>query len=393
MARFIFLAFSAFLSFSVLAAQGDLISVKELAPFDTKEIQGNINAYCSHTFPKKPPHIQIGSSNIRVFALIYETIDLKGQKIVASGALMVPDLNKPLPILSYQHGTTINREDVPSRRNIEGSAVGSCYGSQGYAVVAADYLGYGDSPGFHPYMHVKSAAIVSADLLRAVRKAAGQIHISFNGKLFLTGYSQGGSNTMALERYIESDLNKEFSVTATSPMAGPYDLEGTFLELLDQPSDYTAAEFAFIGWAYNKIYATLPPLADSIQAPYVDRLESSFDGSSDWGAVLNAFPSELDSFLVPAFVEKVRLEKNHPLRVALRENNVYDWKPAAPMLILQGADDDMVPMSNTKKACARMKELGADVECRFIDNLSHEWAVRGAIPESITWFERFNPRD
>ncbi|MBO0155283.1 hypothetical protein J0688_25075, partial [Vibrio parahaemolyticus] len=42
--------------------------------------------------------------------------------------------------------------------------------------------------------------------------------------LFITGYSQGGHVAMATHKVIERDYAREFTVTASGPMSGPYNL-------------------------------------------------------------------------------------------------------------------------------------------------------------------------
>ena len=53
-------------------------------------------------------------SGVKVYKLIYETVDAQGLRTQASGALCLPD-SRPaggLPLVSYQHGTVTEREDV-----------------------------------------------------------------------------------------------------------------------------------------------------------------------------------------------------------------------------------------------------------------------------------------
>ena len=40
----------------------------------------------------------------------------------------------------------------------------------GYVVCAPDFVGLGDSPGVHPYVHAKTEASAAIDMLRAARE-------------------------------------------------------------------------------------------------------------------------------------------------------------------------------------------------------------------------------
>jgi pimeloyl-ACP methyl ester carboxylesterase len=387
--RYFFLISMMFFSISVYGAPGDLLEIKEGAPFTTNEIQDHIDGFCSNSAPDAPPTIKIGAANIRFFAVKYESTNTAGIPVVVSGALFIPDTHEALPLVSYQHGTVFLRNDVPSRRNPEGRIIGNCYGSQGYAVAAADYLGYGDNPGYHPYMHVDSAATTSVDLLRAVRQAQKQIAVAFSDKLFLVGYSQGGANTMALHRLIERDFNTEFRVTAATPMAGPYDLEGAFLALQITPSIYSGVQFAYMARGMNKVYSLFSTMAEVIKQPIADSLESFYDGTHDLKELMGLIPNKLADLQTANFIEGTRDNSAHPFRQALRLNGTWDWKPIAPLLIIHGDADTVVPIASAHKAYERMQDLGAKVELKVMPGMTHEGGIRTAVPLSIKWLSAF----
>src|SRR5258708_8407088 len=63
------------------------------------------------------------------------------------------------------------------------------------------------------------------DALTAARKALGHVLASSttdNGKLFISGYSQGGYVAMATHKAMQAG---GMTVTASAPMSGPYALE------------------------------------------------------------------------------------------------------------------------------------------------------------------------
>ena len=159
--------------------------------------------------------------------LDYETVNPDGGKILASGLLVVPPgLAKALPLVCYQHGTIVQTNQVPSSTLYGEAIVGLGYAGTGYAAVLPDYLGLGDSPAYHPYVHARTEATAAIDLLRAARTWCATNSIALNGQLFLLGYSQGGHAAMSLHREIETFHTNEFTITASAPMAGPYDLSG-----------------------------------------------------------------------------------------------------------------------------------------------------------------------
>ncbi len=153
----------------------------------------------------------------------------------SSGALMVPTgsaagCSGPRPIVEYAHGTatdkTTNIADITNANNTEGVLIAAAFAAQGYIVVAPNYAGYDISTlGYHPYLNAKQNAYEMIDILTAARTALPNTlssATSDNGKLFLTGYSEGGYVAMATQRALIAAGAK---VTAAAPMSGPYALE------------------------------------------------------------------------------------------------------------------------------------------------------------------------
>ena len=158
------------------------------------------------------------------YQLVYETIDPIGARTVASGGLFLPQftaLNAPL--FSFSHGTTVQTNEVASTLSPSSEyPAGLLAAGNGFATVLADLLGLGSSPGLHPYLHARSEATASVDMLRAARNFCASNNFGLNGQLFIMGYSQGGHTCMALHRELETYHAAEFTITASAPMSGPY---------------------------------------------------------------------------------------------------------------------------------------------------------------------------
>ena len=140
----------------------------------------------------------IAQYGIQVYKLTYQTTGEDGKPVTASGALLIPVLSQPLPLISYQHGT-IRKEDerlVPSNYNAAGEvwSILSLMASNGYVVTAPDYIGYGASKDLpHPYEHAPTLASSSLDMMRAAKEFCAKENIKLNSKNFLLGYSEGVS--------------------------------------------------------------------------------------------------------------------------------------------------------------------------------------------------------
>lgn len=176
---------------------------------------------------------------VRVEYMQYDTVDVKGNKTDATGAVFIPtgtdaSCSGNRPIVLNAHGTATtkayNFAEVGNANNEAGPAatlLAALFAGQGYVVVSPNYAGYDKSSlAYHPYLNAQQQSHEMADALKAgrevIRRTGSATNVADNGKLFITGYSQGGYVTMATTRYLET--LKE-PVTAALPISGPYAME------------------------------------------------------------------------------------------------------------------------------------------------------------------------
>jgi Prolyl oligopeptidase family len=165
----------------------------------------------------------------------YNTVGGATEKTTASGALMVPTgaapgCSGPRPVVLYAHGTkadkTTNLADITNTNNTEGALIAAVFAAHGFIVVAPNYAGYDTSSlAYHPFLNGDQQSKDMIDALAAARTALPQTMASAtsdNGKLFITGYSQGGYVAMATHKALQA---AGVAVTASAPMSGPYALE------------------------------------------------------------------------------------------------------------------------------------------------------------------------
>ncbi|NEX60665.1 alpha/beta hydrolase family protein [Noviherbaspirillum galbum] len=169
---------------------------------------------------------------ISTYYMKYGTVGGANETTDATGAIMVPSgtdaaCSGPRPVVLYAHGTTTDKafNMANLRDNAEASLVAAFYAAQGFIVVAPNYAGYDvSSLPYHPYLNAEQQANDMIDSLRAARKAFPVIGASDSGKLFITGYSQGGHVAMATQRAMQKSYASEFKVTALAGQSGPYAL-------------------------------------------------------------------------------------------------------------------------------------------------------------------------
>ena len=92
--------------------------------------------------------------DIAVYHIEYATLGGANEATTASGALMVPTgshsgCTGPRPVVLYAHGTSTDRgfniADLTNQQNAEGIFLAAAFASQGYIVVAPNYVGYDTS--------------------------------------------------------------------------------------------------------------------------------------------------------------------------------------------------------------------------------------------------------
>ena len=326
---------------------------------------------------------------VDLYRIVYRTVDAQGEEATASGALAVPQRDEPSPLLSYQHGTLIEKDRAPSQSGPD--IIALSLSADGYLTALPDYLGLGESPGLHPYLHAASLATATVDFLRAARRFAEREGIALNGQLFLTGYSEGGYATMAAHRALQEAYAGEFDVTASAPLAGPYDLSGSTVDLFLEEEPYPSPFYLpFLVFAYDDVYGLFESPAEVFAEPYADTLAALVDGqhtSSEINAVMPPVPQEV---LRPDFLEAFASDPEHPLRQALRANDVYDWTPQAPLRMLHCVGDDQVPFANAEVALARFEERGApDVSLVPLEEGGHVECAGPALILGKLWLDGF----
>ena len=228
--------------------------------------------------------------DIAVYHLEYATVGANSELTTASGALMVPggvdaSCRGDRPILLYAHGTSTDRAfniaDLKDAQNAEGLLLAALFATQGYIVVAPNYAGYDSSTlSYHAYLNADQQSKDMIDALSAARLAmplAGALITRDSGRLFITGYSQGGYVAMATQRAMQA---AGMTVTAAAPMSGPYALAAFFDAVVAGQVDGGAPVFTTLlitGYqkAYGNIYAST---TDVFEPQYASGIESLLPG-------------------------------------------------------------------------------------------------------------------
>lgn len=332
--------------------------------------------------------------DIDVYQLTYTTIDARGNDTTATGVLALPKGGlRALPLLSYQHGTIHEKNEAPSVKDDGERLIALVTAGSGYATTVPDYVGMGDGPGFHPYVHAASEASAVIDLLRAAKSFAVEQDADISEETFLFGYSQGGHATMAALRALQEDPQYAglFDVTAGAPMAGPYDVSGVQAEVITRNEPYPEPSYLpYIILGYNEAYDVFDDLGEILQEPYATQMKEMF-GTASGGEINDVLPVIPREMLQPSVIEDFENNPDSPLRAFLRDNDLYDWKPEFPLRMYHCQGDKHVDFRNAEVALARFTELGApSVELKSMgEELDHNGCVLPALIDVKNYFDGF----
>jgi Prolyl oligopeptidase family len=344
---------------------------------------------------------------VTVYHIEYQTVDPVGNLTPASGALMLPSgggtCQSPSPIILYAHGTQADRNyDIAALNaagNDEGLITAAVFAAKGYIVVAPNYVGYDASTlSYHPYLDADQQSKDMIDALAASRSALPTMQVpstTDNGKLFITGYSQGGFVAMATHRAMQAAGS---IVTAAAPLSGPYALAAFGDAVFEGEVNASAVEnLTLLAASYQNAYGNLyTNTSDIFAAPYasdiatllpsttaLSKLESngslppalfsSAPPSLAYAAETPALtPANLASVFAagfgPAFLVTNAYRSSYlqdaaaspdggfptvtnglpptspsnALRQALKRNDLRSWGPTAPVLLCGGNSDPTV---------------------------------------------------
>jgi alpha/beta superfamily hydrolase len=338
---------------------------------------------------------------VTAYQLDYETVDPAADLTPASGVLMVPSGGSGCgggrPIVLYAHATATDRNyniaDLTAGDNDEGLILAAIFAAEGYIVIAPNYVGYDSSTlPYHPYLNADQQSKDMIDALAAGRKAIALLSAatstSDGGKLFVTGYSQGGYVAMAAHRAMQTN---GIAVTASAPMSGPYAL-AAFADAVFQGQVNLSAvtNVTLLASSYQHAYGNVyAAAADMFAQPYAagidtllpstvpvsqlqgqNKLPSALFSSAPPDPSFAAFtPAVSPPQLAPVFAEgfgsQFLIANSYRLsylqdaaanpgnpangfRLDLKTNDLRTWVPGSPVLLCGGSSDPTVFFFNTQ---------------------------------------------
>ncbi len=296
-------------------------------------------------------------ASIKQVPVIYTSVDLDNQPIVLSGKIYLPSVGKPKGLIVANHYTIGSNAECPSNS----FCIEAIFASKGYAVLMADYLGYGiTKDSIHPYLHLQSVTRNVVDLIKSSHNYLCVIDKQpVSNALYLVGYSQGAAVTLGVQRLIEQDglyeINRVFAG------AGPYSPSATYDYCVRENKTGIPCAIPMLVQGMNVGEQLGLDMHDFFQEPLLGNYDAWINSKKYTMVEINHLIGRkpLDKIMTTKGLDKTYLPTQRFYR-ALQRNSVIDWTPKAPIYLFHSTEDDMVPFLNSELLQASFDKQGLE---------------------------------
>ena len=318
-----------------------------------------------------------------VYGVLYVSTTVADKPTPVSGVIIVPRKPAPAggyPVVSWGHGTNgMADKCAPSlRADAEFQDLANPLLDQGWEFTASDYQGEG-TPGLLPYIAGDSAARNTIDIVRAARNLPA-MHASDNYVVW--GHSEGGQTAM-FTLHIGPTYAPELHMKGVVAGAPPsqFNLIYTFLKT-STFRYYLLMAAGGLNTAYGDAAAPLDQVLTArgmVLVPDLDKGCSDFL-SQQLGNVDISSVTRADPFSLPLW--KKVLEENDPQQFAA--------KSPVPLLMIQGGNDEQIPVVSTQILAQHLCGLHQDLERWIYPGQSHAGVLEPSSVDMIHWItDRF----
>jgi len=347
-----------------------------------------------------------------------------GERLKVSGLLALPvGIKGELPLLSWQHGTILSFDQVPSNLTLLADSTYELtdaadsletlfnvqrFAAQGYAVVAADYVGKGPfRNGRAEGYAVKGVSVRTCLDVLGAGEAAMRSRGVRPSKLFLHGWSQGALNTQWLHQALRA---KSRPIAATA-VASPFnDLNEawsfwTGVQTFPLPNGVTSYP-AMPNWislcmiillgCYELQYGLTGLMKSAIRPEYHDlalKFWRDYKVDVDQG---KPFPTGAE-LLVPGFSDHFTDDRNSGFLRHLAANRASYWSYDSPIRFLYGLADEAIHPAMVSRALSAGGQLATGVPVAagshrgtFIAGLYGDASTLGNSGNVLDWFNSFH---
>jgi pimeloyl-ACP methyl ester carboxylesterase len=328
---------------------------------------------------------------VKLYRITYPSVipEQNNRPTMASGLIAIPETaEKHLPVISYQHGTAMEKDLVPSfpEKSFETRLMIAQFAAQGYVVFGADYFGLGLSKEKDGYMVIGSQQQACIDMYEVTKLILPKIGITPTA-FFLTGWSQGGVVTMTfLERLERSNTKVTAAATVAAQCDGYVMLNGfmSFPRKID--GSWVSAMFMLTVFSFEEYYQ-IPGLAQGFFTPEMYPIAKRVY-EKDSTLKPEEFPTDLKKLIRKEFFDPVYF-RNSAYGKIMSELHPYRWVIESPVRMYYGEIDESLTNGLAQLPAAYQKAMGNNkVEAISLGaDANHRIAFARAVPQWKKWFD------
>ncbi|MER7728090.1 lipase family protein [Streptomyces sp. NPDC096323] len=338
--------------------------------------------------------------------LMYRSTDSGGRAVAVTGAYIEPPAAwqgsgpRPLvalasgtmgqgdqcaPSMTLQHPLTLNGETVSV-----GYEILAVYRllSAGVAVVVTDYVGLGTTDRLHTYVNRLDQGHALLDAARAAHQLPGT-SLTPDSRTGLYGYSQGGGASASAAE-LQPSYAPDVKLAGTYAGAPPANLTAVMKGI-----DGSALAGA-LAWSINGFAQSDPDLRDVVEANVNDAGRAALKDASTMcvGDAIFGYgftKSTKWTTTGKSLGEVIAAEPG--AQAALDRQRIGTLKPAGPVRLATGVQDDIVPHAQARQLAVDWCRKGADVtyDAVVLPNLGDKLLTNHLVPlitdqgDAISW--------
>ena len=315
-------------------------------------------------------------TGMRAWVIAYRSTGLDGEPITVTGTVVAPSgSGSDRPLVTLGHWSVgLADACAPSRGGLRpGStlvAVGLAFVQRGAVVVATDYPGLG-TPGPHPFLVGASEGRAMLDGARAARQLA---EAGAGERIAAVGHSQGGqaalwAGQLARDSAPELEL---VGVAAISPVGDLVETARVGFEAGGTRSGWVNAAELVASWR-----ETFGLAGDDILTPEGRRVTDALADACPGRVEVTGPTIAADPLDDPAWVSR------------LAEQSAGMTPIGAPVLMVHGLADDLVPISGSRLVRDRLCAAGDPVTLDELEAFDHVSTIlgRGRVEVVVEWVE------
>ncbi len=292
--------------------------------------------------------------------------------VLASALLLVPDVITSNALTSYQHSTSVARNDAPTISGTAHWVAAHTLAKTGRIVVAADYLGFGIDQGPHPWLDAATEASTIRDLLDAVPAALSKLALPQVEVLDLVGFSQGAHATFALASTLHDQPIPSMRLRTVIGIGGPYALSEIDIPAVvngtSNPAIRSLVLSRIVLSAYLRGFQVDYMYSNGWQA----RIQELFDGTQTSEEVIAALPADPSEMFTEQGWTDITNPDSQFGKWLAATSDICSVDVADVQVHLMHASGDTHALPENSRLChARLQNAGTVVSLTDLGDIEH----------------------